>query len=43
MIAVGKKLASLVENPTAEKIIPGVFDGDIVKSVSETVVKNIEK
>ena len=42
MIAVGKKLASLVENPTAEKIIPGVFDGDIVKSVSETVVKNIE-
>lgn len=43
MIAVGKKLASLVENPTVEKIIPGVFDGDIVKSVSETVVKNIEK
>ena len=43
MIAVSKKLASLVENPTAEKIIPGVFDGDIVKSVSETVVKNIEK
>ncbi|WP_349405004.1 NAD(P)-dependent malic enzyme [Clostridium perfringens] len=43
MIAVGKKLASLVENPTAEKIIPGVFDGNIVKSVSETVVKNIEK
>lgn len=43
MIAVGKKLASLVENPTDEKIIPGVFDGDIVKSVSETVVKNIEK
>ena len=42
MIAVSKKLASLVENPTAEKIIPGVFDGDIVKSVSETVVKNIE-
>ncbi|MGU8477158.1 NAD(P)-dependent malic enzyme [Clostridium perfringens] len=43
MISVSKKLASLVENPTAEKIIPGVFDGDIVKSVSETVVKNIEK
>ncbi|EOU2034344.1 NADP-dependent malic enzyme [Clostridium perfringens] len=42
MIAVSKKLASLVENSTAEKIIPGVFDGDIVKSVSETVVKNIE-
>lgn len=42
MIAVSKKLASLVENPNAEKIIPGVFDGDIVKSVSETVVKNIE-
>lgn len=42
MIAVSKKLASLVENPDVEKIIPGVFDGDIVKSVSETVVKNIE-
>ncbi len=42
MIAVSKKLASLVENPNVEKIIPGVFDGDIVKSVSETVVKNIE-
>lgn len=43
MIAIAKKLASLVENPTAEKIIPGVFDGNIVESVSKTVVENIER
>lgn len=43
MIAIAKKLASLVENPTAEKIIPGVFDGNVVESVSKTVVENIER
>lgn len=37
MIAIAKNLASLVENPTKDKIIPGVFEGDIVKAVSETV------
>lgn len=37
MIEIAKKLASLVEKPTNEKIIPGVFDGNVVESVSETV------
>lgn len=41
MVEIAKKLASLVECPTAEKIIPGVFDGNIVEAVSKTVVKNI--
>lgn len=43
MVEIAKKLASLVECPTADKIIPGVFDGNIVEAVSKTVVKNIEK
>lgn len=37
MIEIAKKLASLVKEPKEDKIIPGVFEGNIVDEISETV------
>lgn len=36
--AIAQGLASLVDQPTAEKIVPGVFDHGVVDAVTNAVV-----
>jgi malate dehydrogenase (oxaloacetate-decarboxylating) len=38
-IAVAERLASLVENPSPENIIPSIFDERVVKNISEEVAR----
>lgn len=43
MVSIAKKIASLVDSPAPNKVIPGVFEGNIVDAVSETVRLNFNK
>ncbi|KRL05368.1 NAD(P)-dependent malic enzyme [Liquorilactobacillus oeni] len=40
---VAKALAEMVENPTKEKIIPGVFDPGVVDTVTQAITKSYQK
>lgn len=41
--SVAEGLASMIESPKAEKIIPGVFDDGVVKTVSDAITNFVKK
>jgi len=40
---VAEGLATMIQDPKPEKIIPGVFDKNVVKTVSDAVTKFVKK
>jgi len=41
-LAAAVALADLVKTPTADKVIPGVFDDNVAEAVAEAVMKCVK-